>query len=1777
LVDQVELTHLKKKSPNNQLPRHKWVWDVLLIGILFIGAYFRFTGIKWDETYHLHPDERFLTMVETGISPIQNISQYFDTANSPLNPNNRGYTFYVYGTLPLFLVKYVGGWLGQNGYDQINVVGRVLSGLFDLGTIVFVYLIGKKLYKNARLGLLAALFSAMAVLQIQLSHYFAVDTFATFFTYAALYAAVCVATSETKIPEQEASSNELEIQKRPWWITHWREFPAYAAFGLLFGMAMACKVSIWALALLLPLGALIYFNKLKAEQKPQELLFIARNLLLAGIIAFITFRVFQPYAFMGPGFFGLKLNPNWISNLKELSNVSKGDVDVPYALQWARRPITFAWTNLTKWGLGIPLGIVSWIGFLWMGWRSFRGHWQKHLLLIFWVAFIFITQSLNPVRAMRYQLPIYPGLALIAAWFIFILWENGIVRIRKLDSLFINWQRILSVALAVITIVGTGLWAFAFTRIYTKPVTRVAASEWIYQHIPAAINLQITPESGLQFMQPVAYENSALISSEKPFIYGFTVDKPTSVTDFSIEHVSSLQYRLEPVSLIIYVREPLPAGGSYKAAYFFQSSFSSAADPRGDAVNISFKFPGNLEEGKYYELVIEVAEPEVILKIDGGITLGLIDSLGSRTKYFAPPVFRLTEETPFQVTFVPQKSGVVSQIQLNRVVDLLQTPVDKLVKIEILQADQSEITLNVGTIKEQFLPTIDPRGDTKWITLDTPVSLDSTKTYILRLSMVGKQGAIGIYNDILVMESTWDDAIPLGMFGYNTFGYETGLYGNNRNLELYWDDNEEKLNRFYSTLDQSDVILITSNRQWGTTVRVPERYPLTTEYYRSLLGCPDDKDILWCYSVAEPEMFKGKLGFELTAVFQSDPTLGNIRINDQLAEEAFTVYDHPKVLIFQKSDAYDPGKVKEILGSVDLTSVIHLTPGQASKITGTLHLTKATKEIQTAGGTWSEIFPATSPLSQNPWLAAIVWYLTISLLGIIAYPIIRIVFSGLNDRGYPFSRLAGMLLMAYFTWLVASVGGQFTRITIFLVVGSLVLLSAFLAYRQRKDLLEELKTKKLYFLTIEMLMLVLFGISLLIRLGNSDLWHPWRGGEKPMDLSYFTAVLKSTIFPPYDPWYSGGYINYYYFGFVLVGVPVKLLGIIPAIAYNLILPTLFALTGLGAFSIGWNLLANKGINNQSEIVDRKAAFSRSLNAGVLSLIFTLILGNLGTLRLISQGFQKLAAPGGIIEKAQIVEHIKWFFQGLVVFAKGSELPIGIGEWVWTPSRALPGDTITEFPFFTFTYADLHAHMIALPITIMVLGLALGILIGKWNWKTNGSLRKTTSFLITLFFGGMCIGSLRTINTWDLPTYLALTAVVVSYVVYKYAQLPTRFLPNTPQWIRKLIYGAGIITALVFVAYILFYPFTKSYAQAYGTIDRWEGDHSPLGSYLVHWGLQLFIIVTWLVWETREWLAATPASSLKRLKPYYGYLQVMLILFGLILILVIVLGIKIGWFVGLLGVWTLILLLRSDQTDPKRLVLFMIGTGLILTLFVELFVLHGDVGRMNTVFKFYYQSWTLLSLSAAAALMWLIPSVKTVWNEGRSAIWQTGLALLIISAYLYPVTAALDKAKDRMSQKAPRTLNGLTFLETSTYFDQGMEMDLSQDYHAILWMQQNVIGSPVIVETNTVEYRWGNRFTIYTGLPGVLGWNWHQRQQRGFLDYDGISARLTEIPEFYQTLDVQTALKFLKKYDVGYIIVGQMENAYYPGDGLLKFEQYDGVYWKEVFREKETVIYKVNLD
>src|SRR5512135_1787220 len=142
-------------TPVNQPRRRTWFLDLLLILILLVGAYLRANGLFWGEYQFLHPDERFLVWVGTDISPVHSLSEYFDTAHSSLNPNNRGHGFYVYGTLPMFLARYVAEWqYGAADWVTMTKVGRALSALADLGTVLMVYLIGRRLY-GRWVGLLA--------------------------------------------------------------------------------------------------------------------------------------------------------------------------------------------------------------------------------------------------------------------------------------------------------------------------------------------------------------------------------------------------------------------------------------------------------------------------------------------------------------------------------------------------------------------------------------------------------------------------------------------------------------------------------------------------------------------------------------------------------------------------------------------------------------------------------------------------------------------------------------------------------------------------------------------------------------------------------------------------------------------------------------------------------------------------------------------------------------------------------------------------------------------------------------------------------------------------------------------------------------------------------------------------------------------------------------------------------------------------------------------------------------------------------------------------------------------------------------------------------------------------------------------------------------------------------------------------------------------------------------------------------------------------------------
>ena len=1686
--------------------KRAWIFDVLLILVLGIGTYFRVIGLNWDQNQHLHPDERFLTMVESALAPVNQTQNqlgpppntanqqwrqaytgampdcskwggYFDTYCSPLNPQNRGYGFFVYGDLPIVVVRYVAEWMGQTGYDQVNLIGRQVSALGDLLTILLIYLIAARLY-NRRVALLGAAFSAFAVLQIQQSHFFTVDTFANLFMFLAIYFAVeIMVRRKSEIANWESGSPPNSESRIAFYVLHFIKAPFFLlslGFGVSFGMATASKLAAAPLAILLPGAFLVRYLTVDRKSMTDDTVhspsieywtLLAIYLITGAVASILSFRIFMPYAFHGLG-----LNPAWVANMKELLGQSSGDVDVPFALQWARRSHLFSFDNLTLWGLGLPLGILAWIGFLFMLWRIVKGE-LRHLLLWGWTAFFFTWQSMAFNPTMRYQLPIYPLLCMMAGWFMIYLWDQAPTADRKsLKFIF----RLSSVVIGVTVLVLTFAWAYAFTRIYTRPVTRVAATAWIYQNVPGPINLHIKQSDGTVYQQPLPFPSGSFIQAASPDIFTFTANASGTLNEVYFPHIAALT----PSSM-------QPATPTSTAT---------------QAITSNPILPGGLSP----------------------------DSNPASAQTFSLDLALDANAAPNQY-------------------------------------------LATSSLTSDFAaPASNPRGTGYVLALNHPLKITSGQTYYMRLDTTGLVTLIGAAP---INESDWDDGLPLRYENYDGFG---GLYQGSLNLQIYFDDNADKLARFVNTLSQGDYIFMSSNRQWASVTRVPERYPLTTAYYRALIGCPLDKDVIWCYNVAKPGMFQGQLGYKLVQVFESFPTLdipgvNHWQANDQFAEEAFTVYDHPKVLIFQKQPNFSAAQVQSILGAVDLSNVIHLTPKQASSYKSQmLPADKLTQ--QQAGGTWSQLFNYDWIQNRYPVLGLIIWYLFILILGLLTYPIVRLAMPGLGDKGYPLSRALGLILFGFACWASGSFGVPVTRLTVGVMFALLAVAGLSLARIQRDELLAEWKSKKKYFLMIEGLFLAFFLFDLLIRVGNPDLWHPAKGGERPMDFSFFNAILKSTSFPSYDPWFAGGTINYYYYGFVLVGMPVKLLGIVPTIAYNFILPTLFAMVAMGAFCIGWNLVdGNRKSEDENGNESRKTIFDFRFIAGLLAALLMVVLGNLGTIRMVYQGFEEMAAPGGNIDKADIPQRIVWAVEGFGKAVMGQPLPYGRGDWYWDPSRVIPpgpGNEITEFPFFTFLYSDLHAHMMVMPIALFVVAWALSIVLARARWRNKKSA--ALSFLI----GGLAIGALYPTNLSDIYTYLPLALAALAYAIWNYADVVNlTWMKDIPTWIKKLALIIGAFVLLIVLSYGLYEPYRATYNQGYSWVDSWTASHTPIWSYLTHWGVFLFLITMWLAWETRQWMAETPVSALNKLRRYQVLIEADIAIFLIALLYLAYRQIEIGWVALPLAMWTGVLLLRPNLPDVKRIVLFWIGTALVITIMVELVAVRGDVGRMNTIFKFYLQAWLLLAVSSGAAFVWIVQELYQ-WSPNWRNFFQVGTSLLLAGAFAFTLTATFDKVSDRMTNGVPLTLDSITYMQYSQYADYGVTMDLVHDYKGIRWMQDHVQGSPVIVEANCPEYRWCTRFTIYTGLPGVVGWNWHERQQRT-LTPQLVEGRINEVDSFYTTTDVQAALAFLKKYNVKYIIVGQLERAEYGPPGLYKFEQQNGKLWHSVYRDGDTVIYQVN--
>ncbi len=1479
-----------------------------LAAILLLGAALRFTGLDWDDGQHLHPDERFLTMVENALTWPASLSEYLDTSVNPLNPYNRGQGSYVYGLLPLVLAKALGQLTGFTGYSGVYLAGRAMSGALDLMAVLVVFALGKRLY-DARVGLLGALLLSLSVLNIQQSHYFTVDSATTFLVTLALYYAIRVAQGEGR-----------------WSI---------AGLGVSFGLALASKVSIATFGLVIGLALLVRVfaqrqpppqmapqygaqpggppkggpertmqlgrwrlaltvdggDPPESVQRLDALTFrwirVAVLMFVILFIAFWAFRLTMPQAFEGPGLFGLELNQRWLDDMVNIRKITSGEIDYPPSHQWAdRTPVVYMLQNMVRWGLGLPLGLAVWFAWGLMLWQLARHGRLVHLLPWVWMTLTFFYQSIQFVKTVRYLLPIYPTMALMAGYGLVWLWDRTSGSRRRLAPA-------LARAAIAAVIVGTALWALAFTSIYTRPITRIEASRWMYEHIP-----------------------------------------PGSTVTFEVWD------------------DPLP------------------------------------------------------LNIDGKI------------------------------------------------------------------------------------------GDQVFRTIRT---------------------------------------------------------------EPYWEDIPEKRAMLYEWIEQADYIVLSSNRLYGSIPRLATRYPMTTRYYEAL--------------------FSGELGFEAVITFTSRPQLFGIEIVDDDADESFTVYDHPKVSIFRKRADFDMDAVRALFDAYDLERIVRIRPTQVTSAPNGLMLSTETLRTQRQGGTWSEIFTRDSLANRVP---ALLWWLCLTLLGIVAWPLTYPALKRMPDGGYSLAKILGMLFYGYLSWLVASTGvRRFDRGTLILVLILLSAAAASAAWLQRRTLVTFVGTHWSSLLVHEALFTGAFIAMLLVRQGNPDLWHPAMGGEKPMDLAYLNAIIKSKTFPPYDPWFSGGYINYYYFGWVPIAALIKLTGILPTIGYNLALASLFSFVFAGSVAVAAHLIpATEG--------DQSRWLTRRLRWGIAAGLLVAVAGNLGEIELLWQG---LAEAGRRLTDSALLGELGDVLHGVYAIVTGQQTLLFRPEWwYWNASRVMAHGEINEFPYFSFLYADLHAHVMGMPLFVLAIGLA-GLVAtgqaprtGEHPYRITGSIVERALQLLLL---GLALGASWCANAWDLPTGVVLAVVALAISARS----------ASDRWDRHTIVLLVTQTLLLgTLTRFLYQPFHAHYGAAYTSVALWHGDRSTLGDLLLIYLPYLFVLVTFLLSTGGRVLARTPwwrslrlglarqrrfarAWSLRRVLVRYPTLLYPLVWLGLALgmiciLVLFMLGEPVSAVLTMLLALAAAGLLSGRRATTQRFVLLLITGGLALALGIEWVVLKGDIGRMNTVFKFSLQIWILWGIASAVALAHLFDRHQAVARAARKGWWRAILVLLAIGMFSYPLLATPGKVRDRVSDTAPRGLDGMAYMDTAVYADNGQALTLAHDAEAIRWLQDNIVGSPVIAEANTPLYRWGGRISIYTGLPSVIGWDWHQKQQRAALSSIVVDWRLADLNAIYTSPSIPETLALLDRYQVGLLYVGELERAYYPADALAKFDAMVGESLDRVYGEGPVTIYRV---
>ena len=815
------------------------------------------------------------------------------------------------------------------------------------------------------------------------------------------------------------------------------------------------------------------------------------------------------------------------------------------------------------------------------------------------------------------------------------------------------------------------------------------------------------------------------------------------------------------------------------------------------------------------------------------------------------------------------------------------------------------------------------------------------------------------------------------------------------------------------------------------------------------------------------------------------------------------------------------------------------------------------------------------------------WLLTAELVGLAAFPLVFRAFPGLADRGWGLAIPAGMLIVSTRVWLLSYVGILPNSTWAWWLVVLLVAIGGGFAVRSHvPELRRLLRAHWPAIVVSQVLFIVFFSMFALLRANNPDITNT----EKPMEIMMLNAAVSAEFVPPEDAWLAGESVAYYYGGYWNLGGIAKLSNVPTASGFNLSLALIAGMAASAIFSLVYGMVSRDGGGL------RAAALS-----GVISAVLLLLTASL-------TGWWELAANFGAGSDG--------FYEGLAI--SGLERNPDPGSWrsdqFWWWFRASrvintfddngvgQDFTIQEFPAFSMILGDLHPHVISIPFVIIGLAAAFNLLVSPRRWGF-GWIRRYPYSAVAI---GLIVGTAGFINQADI---LLMAAVFGGAVAIKaYGESGRNLLMSTLRAAPPLalIAGAGV---LIFAP---FYFGTLGGQLQWPPIAPVEFGTRPI-HFLTVWGLFLLILAPFVLHAAsplvRRYAGAgtrvlavrlreaqtsgddeessvpaieKPVSErlladrdvLRRLDrgtwitplvltlvPYVAWLVTHIQFNDLaqgsdvITRLGTVLPLGLAFF----ALFFVTVKKARGGATPVPLFALLIATVSVYMLFgSELFFVHDLFGnRMNTIFKFYFQVWIMLSVVAGyGAYYWArTHRVMTGWPAVASRTAAVALAVLLVGPLWWPVAAAYTKADE---YSGPATLDGWAFLDR---FATG-------DAEAIDWLLAEAEQGSRIVEAVGGGYTEHARISAATGFPAVLGWPGHERQWRGSNDL--FKDREGDVRTIYETADESEARRLLDQYEVTYVVVGARERADYPTLNASKFDSLGEL----VFESERISIYQV---